>query len=281
MGGRRSYLTYSWMNYIQFLPPLSLPTSDPGRVVVGVGERDVRIELPPIYMVLQTNKLPMNLPLLPLFWHFLSRISDDFETGWSRIRSRGCWLWIHKGPRDVGGADPVDQTQIKSRCLQGGCFSSQDPKRPQRNRVHGRLLSQLHIAVGEGLHTISGNLHRPLKVRSFLFFFLAQQPSSPPWMCEKAKEGLRGAAGILLSAKQPFLSLVFVSDLPAPNERETPNPHPGIPVAQSSERPLHTLQPPGHHYWVHSLQWGPGIFFKGLKKKKKKPCPLKDQLGNK
>ena len=220
MGGRRSYLTYSWMNYIQFLPPLSLPTSDPGRVVVGVGERDVRIELPPIYMVLQTNKLPMNLPLLPLFWHFLSRISDDFETGWSRIRSRGCWLWIHKGPRDVGGADPVDQTQIKSRGLQGGCFSSQDPKRPQRNRVHGRLLSQLHIAVGEGLHTISGNLHRPLKVRSFLFFFWPSNPPVHPECARKPKKGWEGLQEYYYLPSNPFFHWsLFQISLPPMRER--------------------------------------------------------------
>lgn len=54
-------------------------------------------------------------------------------------------------------------------------FQQPRPKATQRNRIQGHLLSQRHITVGEGPHTISGSLHRPFKVRSFLFW-----PSNPP-----------------------------------------------------------------------------------------------------
>lgn len=143
-------------------------------------------------------------------------------------------------------------------------FQQPRPKATQRNRVQARLLSQLHITVGEGPHTTSGSLHRPLKVRSFLFC-----PSNPPvhpGCGRKPKMGWEGLqATIICQATLSLIGLCYRS--PCPRMRgETPNPHPGIPVAQSLERSLHTLQPPGHHYSVYSLQWGPGIFFKGLEK---------------
>ena len=122
----------------------------------------------------------------------------------------------------MGGADPVDQTQIKSRCLQGGCFSSQDPKPPQRNRVHGCLLSRLHIAVGEGLHTISGNLHRPLKVRSFLFFFFSPATlQSTPNERESQRRAERGCRNtIICQATLSFIGLCFRSPCPRMRERD-------------------------------------------------------------
>lgn len=96
--------------------------------------------------------------------------------------------------------------QIKSRCLQWECFS-QDPKLPQRRRGQGHSLNwnnHLYITVGESLDPIPGNLHRPLKIRSFLMW-----PSKPPLTpyVGEAKEGLGGAASysdLFLLPTAPF-----------------------------------------------------------------------------
>lgn len=96
-------------------------------------------------------------------------------------------------------------------------FQQLRPKATPKEQSTRMLALSATYYSGEGLHTISGNLHRPLKVRSspFFFFFGPATLQSTPNMGESQRRAERGCR-ILSSAKQPFLSLVFVSDLPAP-----------------------------------------------------------------
>lgn len=171
------------------------------------------------------------------------------KQGYSPIRSRGCWLWIHKGPRD-DGADPVDQMQIKSRCLQGGCFlaaKTQNP--PKEQNITATCYS------GGGSSRLSRKPHRPFKVRVYL-----QQPSSP-LMWEKAK-GLRGAVSYH-NLKQPFL-LIGLCYTSCPQNEGAPNPHPFQLSSAHGEKFTHPSAT-----WAPLLGlpvwWGPRIFFKGIK----------------
>lgn len=164
--------------------------------------------------------------------------------GWSHIQSRGCWLCMHNGPRDAVGADPPDQMQIESRCLQWASFS-QDPELPQRRRVQGHLLSQnshLYMTAGDGLDPIPGKLHGPLKIRSFLLW-----PSTPLVTPHGGESQIGAGVGMVESCYNLpgslfcHWSLIQTSPPPRQGRRERPNPHRDIPAAQPSERTLCTI----------------------------------------
>lgn len=94
-------------------------------------------------------------------------------------------------------------------------FQQPRPKATPKEQSTRTLALSATYYGGEGLHTISGNLHRPLKFRSFLFWGGPATLQSTPNVRESQRWAERGCR-ILSSAKQPFLSLAFVSDLPAP-----------------------------------------------------------------